>query len=130
MGPPARALLGPVLTIPTLATGVMAVISVLLLLVRSVSMVPVGAVINAVLLNVPVVPFATTPTTVKTMLPPAGMLGIDNEIALLLLIPLGQIAPFVSLAQVIMSDPMAVGTVSVNIAFSAGLGPPLRKVML
>jgi hypothetical protein len=109
---------------------VIAVTSVLLLLVGSESIVPEGTVIKAVLLKVPVVPLATTPATVNTMLAPAGMLGIVKAIALLLLIPLGQMAPLVSLAQVMMSEPIAEGTLSVNVAFSAGLGPVFRKVML
>ena len=117
--------------IPTLAVGVILATSVLLLFVKSGSIVPLGAVIVAVFEMVPVALPLTTPATVKMRLDPEGMLPIAALMLFVLVLTLaGQTAPPISFEQVTTSEPITAGTLSANTAPLAALGPAFFTVML
>jgi hypothetical protein len=70
------------------------------------------------------------PATVKVTPLPEGRLGIATLMFRAWLILLGHTAPPVSPAQVITSELILVGMLSVNSALATGLGPVLVTRML
>ena len=119
------------MTTLTSATGIIVTALVALLLVESRSVIPAGAVTVAVLTIEPVADPTTVPVTLNVMLAPAGTTGSTAPTLFPLTVTaLGQTAPPVADRQLAATLVKVLGTLSLNVAPFAALGPALLTTIV
>ena len=132
MVPPALAVAGADLLMPTSATAFTGVLVDEVLSLGLGSVTPAGGVTVAVLVIEPVVAAPTVPAIVIVMLEPAGRVGTVPDTTLEPLTPTeaGHTAPPEAELQLAVTPLMELGTASLNVAAFALLGPALLITIL